>query len=171
MRLGAGDVLAVEDHMPAGRLEEPGHVVEEGRLARAVGAYQRKDLAALDAEAHVVHRHQAAKALCDVGQDQDVVVELVVHHECASSIAASSSSPTACLSSCSRTRLGKRPWGRSSIIVTRIRPKIRSVRRWVALARPGQSPLRSLRAPNPNVLASDSMFGGRAGRNKLRKKK
>ena len=61
----AGDHLAVQaDGAGVGR-EDAGDHVEDRGLARAVGADQRMDRAGRHAEAHVVHRAQAAEALAD----------------------------------------------------------------------------------------------------------
>src|SRR5207302_3138692 len=124
VRLEARDIATVEHDASARRLEETSHVVEQSGLAGAVGADQRENLATLDVETHVVHRDETAEALGQVGQLEDVVVRrrLLAHVACSISTAASSSWTAACLSSCSRIRLGSRPWGRNSIIATRMAP-------------------------------------------------
>ncbi len=50
IRLEPGDVMAVEQDTPGGRLHHAGNGVDEGRLAGAVGADQAADLAGLDVE-------------------------------------------------------------------------------------------------------------------------
>jgi hypothetical protein len=55
--------LVVEPDLARRRRVEAGDAVEQRRLARAVGADQADDLAALHAEGHVVVGHQAAEAL------------------------------------------------------------------------------------------------------------
>src|SRR5439155_25308920 len=124
VRLVARDVASVEHDASARRLEETSDVVEKSGFAGAVGADQGEHLAPLDVETHVVHRDETAEALCQVGQLEDVVGRrrLLAHVACSISTAASSSCTAACLSSCSRTRLGSRPWGRNSIIATRMPP-------------------------------------------------
>ena len=66
VRLGAGDLLALEPDLALGRGVDAGHRVEAGRLAGAVGADQAEDLAAADLEVDVVEGHDAAEAQRDV---------------------------------------------------------------------------------------------------------
>ena len=124
VRLGAGDVLAIENHRAAGGLIEAGDAVEERRLARAVGADEGEHLASLDVEADAVHCQKAAEALAQVGQLENVVGGrfLFAHLAGTCSATVSSSTTASCFSSCSRTRLGNSPCGRSSIMPTRISP-------------------------------------------------
>ena len=62
-RVGVGDVAAVEEDRPADRVDQPADRLEQRRLAGAVGAEQRDDLALadldVDAEQHLhpVVRH------------------------------------------------------------------------------------------------------------------
>src|SRR5258708_18857771 len=122
-RLRAGDLLAVKDDSAARRREQAGDAVEKSGLARAVGADQGEDLAALDRKANAVHRDQAAEALGELGQHEDVFGGAnLAHPACSASTTVSSSTGPVCFSSCSRTRLGKMPCGRNSIMRTRIRP-------------------------------------------------
>ena len=65
--LGLGDVLAAVDDVPAGGGVDAGDEVEEGGLARAVGAQEAFDLPFLDVEIQVVHDSQPAKALGQAG--------------------------------------------------------------------------------------------------------
>src|SRR6267154_1464837 len=163
-----GYLLAIEDDSATGWLEQAGDAVEKGGLAGAVGPNQRKDLASSDLKAHAVHRNQAAEALGQVGQLQDVVRGAgSVHHACACSITVSSSSTASCFSSCSLIRLGKIPCGRRSIIATRITPYRRNCRRCARPASPGHSPDCSLREPRPTALASAVTLGGSAGKRLL----
>ena len=57
-----GDVLAVEDDATGGRTQHAGQAIEEGALARPVGADDGADLAALDFEVDVVERGQTTEA-------------------------------------------------------------------------------------------------------------
>ena len=61
--LRAGDVAAVEDDLPGGRLEELGEQVEDGGLAGAVGADQRMDGAAPHLEVDAAHGREARNSL------------------------------------------------------------------------------------------------------------
>ncbi len=65
------DHLAVEPHLAARRLLERRDQLEDGRLARAVGADDRQDRVRLDVERHLVDRGQAAEALGEVANLQD----------------------------------------------------------------------------------------------------
>jgi hypothetical protein len=66
-----GDVAPEELDAPRGGLVEPGHAVEERRLARAVRADERDDALPGDGERDVVDRHKAAEDLRDVRGLQD----------------------------------------------------------------------------------------------------
>ena len=48
--LGLADVLAVEEDLAGGRLDEPGHAADERRLAAARQAHDDEDLAGPDVE-------------------------------------------------------------------------------------------------------------------------
>src|SRR5204863_3832974 len=60
------DVLAVEHQPAARRLVEAGEDVEEGGLARSVGADDRDDRALRDIERDVADSHKATEGLGDV---------------------------------------------------------------------------------------------------------
>src|SRR5690606_8630257 len=66
MRRLPGDVLALVDDLATVRRFQPGNEVEHRRLAGPVRSDHTSDLAALDAEAGVVHGLDAAEALRDV---------------------------------------------------------------------------------------------------------
>src|SRR5438309_2833371 len=168
VRLRAGDVATVENYTTCCRLEESRNVVEQRGLAGPVGADQGEDLAALDVQAHVVDRDQPAKALGEVRELEDVLGGAQTRTP--SSTADPSSCTAACLSSCSRTRLGNRPCGRRSMIRTRISPKIRNCIRCTSAYRPGQSPFCALSEPTPTVLARDSALAAGEGSNGVRTK-
>src|SRR6267378_466879 len=61
-----GDVLAAEHNAPAVGMEEPADQVHHARLARAVGADQRQDLAFLDLEVDVVDGVGLAEGLAQL---------------------------------------------------------------------------------------------------------
>src|SRR5258706_10501544 len=61
MRSEAGDALAVEEPVARARREGSGEQVDERRLARAVGTYERMARAAPNLEAHPVHRRERAE--------------------------------------------------------------------------------------------------------------
>ncbi len=61
VRRHVGDVGAVEAEPARGRLVDAAHQVEDGGLARAVGADDGEDLALLDGEAHAVDGADAAE--------------------------------------------------------------------------------------------------------------
>src|SRR5713101_5644978 len=171
VRFGAGDVSTIENHPARGWLKQAGHVVEQRRLARSVGSDEGENLSALDLQAHVVHGHQSAEALGQVRQLEDVVgASPLAHVACTCSTTVSSSSTAACLSSCSRTRLGNRPCGRSSMIATRTTPNNRNCSRCTSLYNPGQSPLCTLSELRPMVLATDSAFDASDGSKVFRTK-
>jgi len=67
----AGFHPPVEEYLAAGRAGVPGDHVEQGRLARPVGADDPEDLAAGHGEAHIVDRPQAAEALADLAGLED----------------------------------------------------------------------------------------------------
>ena len=71
MRREPGDHLAVEAHLAAGRLHEGRDQLEDGRLARAVGADDRQDFVRLDVERDLVDGGQAAVALGEVPDRED----------------------------------------------------------------------------------------------------
>src|SRR5262249_18482250 len=54
-----GNVVALEDDAALGGTEKFGEQIEASRLAGPVGADQRVDLAALDAQVDVADRHEA----------------------------------------------------------------------------------------------------------------
>ncbi|MNY06444.1 hypothetical protein D3C86_1392020 [compost metagenome] len=62
-RRQAIDALAAEADLAAGQRQQTGEQVEQGRLAGAVGADQRGDLATVHSQPHVVVGHQTAEAL------------------------------------------------------------------------------------------------------------
>src|SRR5690606_33289128 len=61
VRLQAGDVRAVEEDPPGGRLQHAADQVEAGGLAGPVGADQAADLARSDVEREPVHGGNAAE--------------------------------------------------------------------------------------------------------------
>ena len=63
---GAGEVLAVEQHLALVGPDQPGNQVERRGLPRAVGAQQPDDLALLQADAHIVHDLPALEGLAEV---------------------------------------------------------------------------------------------------------
>src|SRR5690606_18846236 len=73
MRRLPGDVLALVDDLATVRRFQPGNEVEHRRLAGPVRSDHTSDLAALDAEAGVVHGLDAAEALRDVPDLEDDV--------------------------------------------------------------------------------------------------
>jgi ABC-type iron transport system FetAB ATPase subunit len=73
IRAPAGDVEAAQRHAPGIRPVDAGDQVEAGGLAGAVGSDQRDDLAAANGEAHVVDRLEAAEALRDALDDEELV--------------------------------------------------------------------------------------------------
>ena len=62
-RLLGRDVVVVVEDLAGGRDEELGEQVEDGRLARAVRADQRVDVAALDLQVHVIDRAESLEFL------------------------------------------------------------------------------------------------------------
>ena len=57
------DVLALEDELAGGRLDQPGQAAHQGRLAGAGQAHDDEDLAGGDVEAHVADGGRAAGAV------------------------------------------------------------------------------------------------------------
>ena len=72
-RLLAGDVVAVEEDLPARRRQELGEQVEAGGLAGAVRADQRVDRAAAHLQVHVVDRDEALELLGELARLEDEV--------------------------------------------------------------------------------------------------
>ncbi len=66
----AGDGLLPEPDLAAARPQQAGHRPEQGRLAGAVGADDRDDLALLDMERDVAQHHQAAVTRLEVPDGQ-----------------------------------------------------------------------------------------------------
>src|SRR5438876_762174 len=129
----AGDVFTLEHDGPGGGLVHPGYRVEQCGLAGAVRADQREDLASPDLKAHVVDRGQAAEAFGHLVELKDDAVRRTARslpRWSGAHVSSARRSKTACSSvpfssSCSRTRLGNSPCGRSTMTATRITPKIR----------------------------------------------
>ena len=71
-----GHVTAGKMHAAAVRLQGARYMVDEGRLAGAVGSDQGMDVAAADAQVHVLHGGEAAELL---GQTLGVEDEVVCH--------------------------------------------------------------------------------------------
>ena len=67
------DLRPVEDDRARIRMVDAGDLVEERRLAGAVGADQGDDRAARDREVDVVRRDEAAELLADLRRDEQVV--------------------------------------------------------------------------------------------------
>ena len=65
-RADAPDVAALEAHGAAARPQEPGQDVDQRRLAGAVRADDRDELAGLDAEGHAVERAEVAVVVPDL---------------------------------------------------------------------------------------------------------
>src|SRR5438270_3025498 len=165
VRLRAGDLAALEDDPSGGGREYSGDPVEERGLTRAVRSDQRENLALLDVKRDVVDSHESPEALRDVVDPQDRVGSGLDGHVVSaftSSIVVSSCTPF--WSSSARCRLGRRPCGRSSMVSTRIRPKMRYFSLCTSPARPGQSPLGLLRLVAPIELAKSEACCGSPGR-------
>jgi hypothetical protein len=62
VRLHAGDLGAVQQDAALLWRVEPGDGIDQRCLAAAVGAHQAEDLAAVDAQVHAGHGHQATEA-------------------------------------------------------------------------------------------------------------
>ena len=65
-RADAGRVALLEAHRPRGGAQHAGEHVDEGGLARAVGADDRDELAGAHREAHPIERDEIAVELADV---------------------------------------------------------------------------------------------------------
>ena len=81
VRIGLADVLAVEQDLAGGRLDEPGHAAHERRLAAARQAHDHEDLARPDVERDVaqaimepVLRAQLVARQVGVGRPDDLVL-------------------------------------------------------------------------------------------------
>src|SRR5205085_4737858 len=145
------------------RRVDAGDAVEERRLTGAVGPDQRKDLAPANCKGDVVDRHQAAELLGDLADLQDVAVHGHGGHPWAPS------SPRAELSFAARStpisaRLGIRPPGLNSMVVTRIKPKSRNLSRDTNSPSPGQSPVGWSIAVKPVVASRLCTWLGASGR-------
>src|SRR3546814_7952398 len=55
------DVPAVEENLPAGRLDQPVEHADQGRLARSGQAHDHKDLALPNGEIRILHRNRALR--------------------------------------------------------------------------------------------------------------
>ena len=109
--------------VPGGRLVDAGEHVEERRLAGAVRADQRDDLAARHGEVDVVDGDEAAELLADAARDEDVVVRrrrASRSSRCDASYSGSSCTPSC--SSAARRLDGISPSGRKSMTITMITP-------------------------------------------------
>src|SRR4029079_8413274 len=115
----AGHVLAVEQDPPGGGLVQPGQHVEEGGLPGAVRADDRDDRLRRHVDRHVPHRQEAAEHLRGAHGGQEGAVRA---HALASKT--DSVSPMPSVSSILRLRSGRRPSGLSTIMITRMKPKI-----------------------------------------------
>ncbi|MNE49780.1 hypothetical protein D3C80_1443220 [compost metagenome] len=108
--------VAVEADAAAIAFVEARQTVEQSALARAVGAYQSANLAALHIEGHAVQRHDAAEAYRNTGDvQQGLVCAIVVMGHAAISYldAMGLQSATAALSLPDRWRgPGNKPQGR-----------------------------------------------------------
>src|SRR6202035_687333 len=130
--LGARDVATFEDNPARGRHVHAGDAVEQGRLAGAVRADQREDLALRHIEADLIYGRQAAEALDHALKREDRLHGIGAHEA-----TTADSSWTPRFSSWARRRLGRRPWGRSSMMPTRISPKVMNWSRWMNSPIPG----------------------------------
>ena len=63
----AGNILAHPAHVASRRLERSGHHIEEGCLARSVGADDAENLVAIDRKVDAVERDHAAERLAKTG--------------------------------------------------------------------------------------------------------
>jgi hypothetical protein len=69
------DLLAEQPGIALAGGQQPGQHLHGGRFAAAVGAQKAEDLAATDAEIHMVHGHKVAKAHGEIARlDGDVVI-------------------------------------------------------------------------------------------------
>src|SRR6267143_1118377 len=100
MRRRASQVFVEKGDAAERRLVDPCDAVEERRLAGPVGSDQGEDLAGRNIEAHVVHRDETAEPLGKAGHAEDGIA-----HPASWAI----SWCPACVSSCLRTWLGRRP--------------------------------------------------------------
>src|SRR5207248_3525548 len=82
--LDVGDVDALEEHAALGGGQQTGEAVEQGGLARAVGADERGDLARRHRQRHVVDGEQAAEPHRDLARLEQRRARLA-HADCASS--------------------------------------------------------------------------------------
>src|SRR5207302_2314830 len=124
--------------------------VEKRRLARAVGADQSEYRAPANLKADLIDRRQTAETF---GQRLHLQDAAIVAHVVLASKTASSVVPF--VSSSWRTRLGSRPCGRSSMVTTRMRPKIMKLRRVTRSVSPGQPPCGVLsRVSTPSALVT-----------------
>src|SRR4029077_11196488 len=119
--------------------------VEESRLPGAVWPDQGEDLALRDLEAHLVDRRQAPESLDHALQGK---ARLCFG---AHDVTTADSSCTPRLSSCVRRRLGRRPCGRRSMMLTRIKPKRMNLSLDTNSAMPGQLGVTTLRLWNPRL--------------------
>ena len=60
------DVEAGDAAAAAGRRQDPAEHADRRRFARSIGPQETKDLAAVDLEADLVHRHEAAEAALEL---------------------------------------------------------------------------------------------------------
>src|SRR5437867_1179842 len=174
VRARAGDLPILEEDSAAGRREDAGDAVEERGLAGAVGADEREDLAALHVEGHVVDGQESAEPLRDVVHPEDHAVRGLrawvpggqggAHTGSALTSTILVSSWTPFWSSCSRSRLGSRPCGRTSITRTRMPPNTRNLRREMNSAMPGKSPFERARSPSPTDVTKPVAYSGSCGR-------
>ena len=72
------DVDAVDQHGAAGGLIDAGEQIENGGLARAVGADQAGDLGGADGNVEAVHSRQAAKVDAQVPHVQNGLLALIL---------------------------------------------------------------------------------------------
>jgi hypothetical protein len=72
VRLEALHRRSGQENLAGGHRIQPGHAVEQGGLAGAVGADQAVDLALAHAQGNIVQGGEAAKALGDVGDNKQV---------------------------------------------------------------------------------------------------
>ena len=107
---------------PLGRLVEAGDAVEDGRLAGAVGADERGDVAAADRERQVAHGDEAAEAHGQVLDDEQRIAQ-PAHQPCPS-LTWAPDTAFASLSAIDGSREAMSPRGRHTIITTMARPKM-----------------------------------------------
>src|SRR5690606_11201281 len=80
VRLGVGDVLAVDEDRPRGRRLEPRDHAQGRRLAAARGAQEGEERALRDGEREVVDRREGREPLRDVLEDEVCTGVVVVQH-------------------------------------------------------------------------------------------